>query len=67
MTGWGGYPLVGTPEQITEELTRMSNDGLDGVVVSWIDYRNELPQFADEVLPLLEQAGVRTRSTRRTD
>lgn len=66
MTGWGGYPLVGTPEQIADELVRMSSDGLDGVVVSWVNYRDELPQFADEVLPRLEQAGLRERSTRRT-
>ena len=66
MTGWGGYPLVGPPERIADELIRMSSDGLDGIVVSWVNYRDELPQFADEVLPLLEQAGLRERSTRRT-
>jgi dimethylsulfone monooxygenase len=64
LTGWGGYPLVGTPERIADELIRLSKDGLDGVVVSWVNYREELRQFVDDILPLLEQAGVRERSTR---
>lgn len=66
MTGWGGYPLVGTPARIVDELTRLSRDGVDGLVISWVNYGEELRQFADEILPLLEQAGLRQRSTRHT-
>ena len=35
VAGWGGYPLVGTAEQIVDELGRLSRAGLDGIVLSW--------------------------------
>jgi alkanesulfonate monooxygenase SsuD/methylene tetrahydromethanopterin reductase-like flavin-dependent oxidoreductase (luciferase family) len=59
IAGYGSYPLVGTPEQIADALVRLSADGVDGLVLSWVDYQSELRQFIAEVLPLLEQAGVR--------
>jgi alkanesulfonate monooxygenase SsuD/methylene tetrahydromethanopterin reductase-like flavin-dependent oxidoreductase (luciferase family) len=59
ITGYGSFPLVGTAEQIVDELRRLSGDGLDGLVLSWVDYRRELRQFITEILPLLEQAGLR--------
>ena len=55
--GHGGYPLVGTAEQITNELTKLADIGVDGCLISWVDYKNELQQWNAEVLPLLEQAG----------
>jgi alkanesulfonate monooxygenase SsuD/methylene tetrahydromethanopterin reductase-like flavin-dependent oxidoreductase (luciferase family) len=57
--GWGGYPLVGTPEQITDELATLEKVGLDGVLLSWLNYQEEGPAFVREVLPLMEQAGLR--------
>jgi dimethylsulfone monooxygenase len=62
--GWGGYPLVGTPEQITDELATLSKVGLDGILLSWLNYQQEGPAFMREVLPLVEQAGLR-EPTRR--
>jgi len=59
MAGYGSYPLVGTPEQIVDELLRLSADGIDGLALSWVDYGVELRQFTGEVLPLLRQAGLR--------
>ena len=59
MAGYGSYPLVGTPEQIADALVQLSADGVDGLVLSWVNYQQELRQFIAEVLPLLEQAGVR--------
>ena len=57
--GWGGYALVGTPEQIVAELIRLSAIGLDGVVLSWVNYHDEIGQWTAEIMPLLEQAGLR--------
>ena len=37
----------------------LSADGLDGLVLSWVNYQRELRQFIGEVLPLMEQAGLR--------
>jgi len=57
--GWGSYLIVGTPEQVTERLLRLSSMGLDGAVLSWVNYREELAYWVAEVQPLLEQAGLR--------
>ena len=59
IAGWGGYPLVGTPEQIVDKLLMLSKAGIDGTVLSWVNYLEELPQWNAEVLPLMEQAGLR--------
>jgi FMNH2-dependent dimethyl sulfone monooxygenase len=57
--GWGGYPLVGSADRIASELERLSNIGIDGVVLSWVDYRAGLDAFGRAVMPRLEQAGLR--------
>ncbi|HEY7065694.1 MAG TPA: LLM class flavin-dependent oxidoreductase [Chloroflexota bacterium] len=59
VAGWGGYPLVGTPEQIVDELRAMAAVGFDGWMLSWLNYQAELEQWTREVMPLLEQAGLR--------
>ena len=59
VAGWGGYPLVGTPEQITDKLIKLSDTGIDGTLVSMVDYNSELPYWNERVMPLLEQAGLR--------
>jgi len=59
IAGWGGYPLGGTPEQIVDTTAMLSRAGLDGVVLSWVDYIGELEQWIADVLPLMEQAGLR--------
>ncbi len=57
--GFGGYPLVGTAEQIVAGIERLSDLGVDGLLISWVDYLNECRQWIDQVLPLMEQAGLR--------
>jgi alkanesulfonate monooxygenase SsuD/methylene tetrahydromethanopterin reductase-like flavin-dependent oxidoreductase (luciferase family) len=59
IAGWGGYPLVGTPEQIVDELGALADLGFDGWMLSWVNYEAEVQQWIAEVLPLLEQAGLR--------
>jgi alkanesulfonate monooxygenase SsuD/methylene tetrahydromethanopterin reductase-like flavin-dependent oxidoreductase (luciferase family) len=57
--GHGGYPLVGTPEQIVDGIERLSAMGVDGLLISWVDYLGECRQWIERVLPLMEQAGQR--------
>jgi alkanesulfonate monooxygenase SsuD/methylene tetrahydromethanopterin reductase-like flavin-dependent oxidoreductase (luciferase family) len=57
--GHGGYPLVGTPEQIVAEMARLSDMGVDGILLSWVDYLGECRQWVDEIIPLMEQAALR--------
>ncbi len=60
LAGWGGLPFVGTPEQIVDRLIGLSKIGLDGVALSWVNYPQELRQWARDVMPLIEQAGLRS-------
>jgi FMNH2-dependent dimethyl sulfone monooxygenase len=57
--GWGGAHLVGSPEQIVEKLQAFSKAGADGVMLSWVDYVEGLDTWNRDVMPLLEQAGLR--------
>jgi alkanesulfonate monooxygenase SsuD/methylene tetrahydromethanopterin reductase-like flavin-dependent oxidoreductase (luciferase family) len=55
----GGYPFVGTPDKVAEELAIISQAGVRGIGVSFVNYLNELPYFCEAVLPRLQRAGVR--------
>jgi alkanesulfonate monooxygenase SsuD/methylene tetrahydromethanopterin reductase-like flavin-dependent oxidoreductase (luciferase family) len=55
----GGYPFVGTPDRVAEELATISKAGVRGIALSFVNYLLELPYFCDEVLPRLARAGVR--------
>ncbi len=57
--GAGTYPLVGTPEHVVGEMIRMQIAGFAGTALSFVDYLGEFPFFAERVLPLLIEAGVR--------
>ena len=57
--GHGGYPLVGTPAQIVDGIEHLARLGVDGILISWVDYLGECRQWIDEILPLMEQAGLR--------
>jgi alkanesulfonate monooxygenase SsuD/methylene tetrahydromethanopterin reductase-like flavin-dependent oxidoreductase (luciferase family) len=58
----GGYPFVGTPDQIAEQLAALSQGGIRGIAFSMINWLRELPLFRDEVLPRLERMGVREKN-----
>jgi alkanesulfonate monooxygenase SsuD/methylene tetrahydromethanopterin reductase-like flavin-dependent oxidoreductase (luciferase family) len=55
----GGYPYVGTPDRVAEELANVNKAGMRGIAVSFVNYLKELPYFCDEVLPRLARLGVR--------
>ena len=59
IAGWGGYPLVGTPEQVVEMMVELRELGIEGFILSWLDYYEELKYFGEKVLPLMKQAGLR--------
>ena len=58
----GAYPFVGSPDDVAEEMARMSATGLAGVTVAFVDYLKEIPYFVQEVLPRLERLGLREKS-----
>jgi alkanesulfonate monooxygenase SsuD/methylene tetrahydromethanopterin reductase-like flavin-dependent oxidoreductase (luciferase family) len=59
VAGWGGYPLIGTKEQIVDGLAAFSRIGLDGVLLSWPRYLDGMREFRDVTFPLVVQAGLR--------
>ena len=57
--GVGTYPLVGTPRHIVDEMVKMHAIGFAGTTLSFVNFRDELPYFIDQVLPLMASAGLR--------
>jgi dimethylsulfone monooxygenase len=57
----GGYPFIGTPDRVADELATLSEAGMRGIAVSFVNFLDEVPYFAAEVLPRLARLGVRTR------
>jgi alkanesulfonate monooxygenase SsuD/methylene tetrahydromethanopterin reductase-like flavin-dependent oxidoreductase (luciferase family) len=58
----GGYPFVGSPDRVADELATLSLGGVRGIAFSMINWLDELPLFRDEVLPRLERMGVREKN-----
>jgi alkanesulfonate monooxygenase SsuD/methylene tetrahydromethanopterin reductase-like flavin-dependent oxidoreductase (luciferase family) len=56
----GGYPFVGTPDRVADELESISKAGVRGIALSFVNYLDELPYFCGEVLPRLVQLGARS-------
>jgi len=44
---------------MVERLMHLTAMGLDGVVLSWVNYEAELAYWISDVLPVMEQAGLR--------
>jgi len=57
--GHGTCPLIGTPDDVADEIERYASAGLAGMTLTFVDYVGELAQFAAEVLPRLEAKGIR--------
>jgi dimethylsulfone monooxygenase len=51
--------LVGTPAQIADHLISLSNAGVDGLNMTFVNYQDELQRVVEHVIPLTEQAGLR--------
>jgi alkanesulfonate monooxygenase SsuD/methylene tetrahydromethanopterin reductase-like flavin-dependent oxidoreductase (luciferase family) len=57
--GHGGYPLIGTPEQVADGISLLAETGFGGTTLSFVDYVAEFPYFRDNVMPILEARGLR--------
>jgi alkanesulfonate monooxygenase SsuD/methylene tetrahydromethanopterin reductase-like flavin-dependent oxidoreductase (luciferase family) len=63
IAGWGALPLIGTAEQVADQLGRLSKLGIAGVAMGWLDYTEGIDRFNAEVMPLLHQQGLRSDQT----
>jgi dimethylsulfone monooxygenase len=59
VAGWGGGPIVGTPDQVVDELAKGSAVGIGGIILGCLDYDEKLKHFDSAVMPQLKQAGLR--------
>ncbi|CAI6079794.1 LLM class flavin-dependent oxidoreductase [Cohnella sp. JJ-181] len=55
----GHLHVVGSPEDVAEQLAQLHAAGIDGIQITFYDYEPELAYFGESVIPLLEQAGLR--------
>lgn len=59
----GGPCVVGNADDVAAMLGRHAEGGIDGVMINFVNYLDELPYFAQEVLPRLEADGLRAART----
>jgi alkanesulfonate monooxygenase SsuD/methylene tetrahydromethanopterin reductase-like flavin-dependent oxidoreductase (luciferase family) len=59
----GSYCVIGAPDTVVQELSRLQAAGFDGLALNFVDYLAELPYFAGAVLPRLERLGLRATPT----
>ncbi|BBE70843.1 LLM class flavin-dependent oxidoreductase [Oharaeibacter diazotrophicus] len=57
--GHGGFPLIGTPEDVANGLVSLAEAGFAGTTLSFVDYAEEFPYFRDTVLPILAAKDLR--------
>lgn len=60
MAGWGGFPLIGTKEQVVDGLLTLAKAGFDGTLLSWPRYVEGMREFKEVTYPLVQQAGLRS-------
>ncbi|MBD2497398.1 LLM class flavin-dependent oxidoreductase [Nostoc sp. FACHB-280] len=55
----GNIEVIGTPEQVVEQFIQLKQAGIDGLQLSFYDFKEDLEFFGDRILPLMKQAGLR--------
>jgi alkanesulfonate monooxygenase SsuD/methylene tetrahydromethanopterin reductase-like flavin-dependent oxidoreductase (luciferase family) len=55
----GNIEIIGSPEQVVEQLQALKAAGIDGVQIGFPDFATDLDYFGARILPLLKQAGLR--------
>lgn len=55
----GNVQIFGTPEQVVDRFIALKEAGCDGMQINFFDFAPDLDYFAQNVMPLLKQAGLR--------
>lgn len=55
----GNIEIIGTPEQVVDQLIALKKAGIDGVQFNFYDFTPDFEYFVETTLPLLKQAGLR--------
>jgi FMNH2-dependent dimethyl sulfone monooxygenase len=57
--GHGGYPLVGSPDDVVDGIARVAKAGFFGLTIGFVNALRDFSLFGDEVLPRLVARGLR--------
>jgi dimethylsulfone monooxygenase len=57
--GLSSFALVGSPRTVADGLIAIHRAGFAGTSLSFVNFRGELPTFIEQVVPLLQEAGLR--------
>jgi alkanesulfonate monooxygenase SsuD/methylene tetrahydromethanopterin reductase-like flavin-dependent oxidoreductase (luciferase family) len=55
----GNIEIVGSPEQVVEQLLALKRAGIDGVQLGFFDFAVDLEHYGRRILPLMKEAGLR--------
>jgi alkanesulfonate monooxygenase SsuD/methylene tetrahydromethanopterin reductase-like flavin-dependent oxidoreductase (luciferase family) len=58
--GNGAFPIVGTPDDVADTMETLSNLGIDGLALGFVNGLEYFPYIRDEVFPRLEKKGLRS-------
>ncbi len=53
--GIGSYPIIGSPKKVIDELNKINNSGVDGVVISFLNFKDEVKFFTQKVLSVINK------------
>jgi alkanesulfonate monooxygenase SsuD/methylene tetrahydromethanopterin reductase-like flavin-dependent oxidoreductase (luciferase family) len=59
VAGFWGIPMVGSADQVTQQLLDLHSAGADGIAISFVNVDEGLDQMEKLLLPRLIEAGVR--------
>ena len=55
----GNMQIVGSPDEVTEKLTKLKAAGCDGIQLTFFDFEPDLQYFGEQVIPRMKQAELR--------
>ncbi len=55
----GNIYIIGTPGQVVDKFARLKQAGVDGLQISFFDFKPDLEFFGENILPLMKEAGLR--------
>lgn len=55
----GNIEIIGSPDQVVEQLFALKATGIDGIQLSFYDFTRDLDYFGQRILPLMKEAGLR--------
>jgi dimethylsulfone monooxygenase len=59
--GAGGTPIIGDAERVAEQLEALSDCGVDGLLIGFVDFAEGITRLTEGVLPRLEAKGLRQK------